>query len=181
MRLYHHTWDAVEGASSYQIEVDGGKSLESATKNSFTKTGLPPDTEHSLRVHAVRGSAVSEWSGAVKGRTQKESLKTSAWKECPGNVDEDRKYSVNKGNTRIATKINGYDWCTIIGNTPIPLNTATSWSIRVLESRDNDGNDIFIGVAPTNIDQNYNYCNYDKCGWYIDCYPSALCSGYPHN
>ena len=26
------TWDAVEGVSSYQIEVDGGNSLESATK-----------------------------------------------------------------------------------------------------------------------------------------------------
>ena len=71
-------WDAAEGASSYQIEVDGGKSLESATKNTFTKTGLPPDTEHSLRVRAVRGSTVSGWSGAVKGRTQKELLKTSA-------------------------------------------------------------------------------------------------------
>ena len=47
------TWDAVEGASSYQIEVDGGKSIESATKKAFTKTGLLPDTEHSLRVRAV--------------------------------------------------------------------------------------------------------------------------------
>ena len=47
------TWDAVEGASSYQIEVDGGNSLESATKNTFTKRGLPSETEHSLRVRAV--------------------------------------------------------------------------------------------------------------------------------
>ena len=61
------TWDAVEGASSYQIQVDGGKSLERATKNTFTKTGLLADTEHSLRVRAVRGNSVSEWSNAVKG------------------------------------------------------------------------------------------------------------------
>ena len=106
VRFHHHTWDAVEGASSYQIEVDGGKSLESATKNTFTKTVLPPDTEHSLRVRAVRGSAVSGWSGAVKGRTQKELRYGGAWKECPDDVDANRKYSVDKGNTRIATKIN---------------------------------------------------------------------------
>ena len=49
----------------------GGKSLEFATKNAFTKRGLLPDTEHSFRVRAVRGSSVSEWSDAVKGRTQK--------------------------------------------------------------------------------------------------------------
>ena len=87
----------MEGVSSYQIEVDGRKSLESATKNTFTKTGLLADTEHSLRVRAVRGSAVSGWSGAVKGRTQKELCYRDAWKECTGNVDEDRKYSVDKG------------------------------------------------------------------------------------
>ena len=81
MRLHHHTWDAVEGASSYQIEVDGGKSLESATKNTFTKTRLSPDTEHSLRVRAVRGSTVSEWSGAVKGRAQKKLFEISVCME----------------------------------------------------------------------------------------------------
>ena len=31
------TWDAIEGASSYQIEVDGSKFLETFTTNTFTK------------------------------------------------------------------------------------------------------------------------------------------------
>ena len=115
----------------------------------------------------------------MKGRTQKESFETSAWKECPGYVDESRKYSVDKGNTRIATNISCGNWCTIIGNTPIPLNTVTSWSIRVLKSRDNNGNGIWIGVAPSDIDQNTYNC--DKCGWYIDCYDSKLLTGPPHN
>ena len=57
----------------------------------------------------------------------------------------------------------------------------TSWSIRVLKSRDNKGFSIYIGVAPTDIDQNTNYCNYNECGWYIDCYSSRLYSGPPHN
>ena len=119
------TWDAVEGVSSYQIEVDGNIS-SLATKNTFTKTGLLADTEHSFRVRAVRGSTVSGWSGAVKGRTQKELRYGGAWKECPGNVDEDRKYSVDERNDRIATKIsnNGNGWCTIIGDTSVPLDTS---------------------------------------------------------
>ena len=63
------TWDAVEGALSYQIEVDGGKSIESATKKAFTKTGLLPDTEHSFRVRAVsRTGFVSRWSDVFRGK-----------------------------------------------------------------------------------------------------------------
>ena len=64
-------WDAVEGASFYQIEMDGSKSWDASTENTFTKRGLLADTEHSFRVRAVRGSSVSEWSDSVKGRTQK--------------------------------------------------------------------------------------------------------------
>ena len=44
-----------------------------------------------------------------------------AWKECPGNVNLFDKYSVDERDTRIATRINGNDWRTIIGNTSIPL------------------------------------------------------------
>ena len=38
---------------------------------------------------------------------------------------------------------------------------------------------IFIGVAPFGIDR--NTCNYDKCGWYFNCYGSTLWSGPPHD
>ena len=44
-----------------------------------------------------------------------------AWKECLGNVNLFNKYSVDERDTRIATRINGSDWRTIIGNTSIPL------------------------------------------------------------
>ena len=90
---------------------------------------------------------------------------------------------MDERNARIATKI-GDGWgysCTIIGNTPLPLNTVTSWSIKVLKSRNNnDGSCIYVGVAPLDINQNEDY-NYDKCGWYFKCYDSTLRSGPPHN
>ena len=74
----------MEDASSYQIEVDGGKSLERALVNVFTKSGFLADPEHSLRVRVVRGNSVSEWSDVVKGKTQEESFETSA--VCGRNV-----------------------------------------------------------------------------------------------
>ena len=90
------------------------------------------------------------------------------------------KYSVDEENPRIATMIggDGYGWCTIIGNTPLPLNKVTSWSIKILKSKDN-GYCIFIGVAPSDINQNEGD-NYYKCGWYFGCYGSKLYSGPPH-
>ena len=55
----------------------------------------------------------------------------------------------------------------------------TSWSIKTLKSENNNGYCIYIGVAPSDIDQNED--NRNKCGWYFDCYWSTLCSGPPHN
>ena len=52
--------ESVEGVLSYQIEVNGARSLESATKSTFTKSRLHAEAKHSLRVRAVRGSSVSE-------------------------------------------------------------------------------------------------------------------------
>ena len=55
----------------------------------------------------------------------------------------------------------------------------TSWSIKILKSWLNDGISTYIGVAPSDIDQNECF-SYEKCGWYFSCYESALCSGPPH-
>ena len=171
------TWNAVEGASFYQIELNGSKFWEASTTNSITKRGLLPETEHTFRVRAVRGNSVSEWSDVVKGITEKKPFEGSLWKRCPDNVYENRKYSVDEENPRIATNING-GWCTIIGNTPLPLNKVTWWNIKILESYSNNGYDIYIGVAPSDIDQNTDkpYFHY---GWYFYCFSSTLISGYP--
>ena len=174
-------WDAVEGASFYQIEVDGNKSWYSSTTNRFTKIGLLPETEHSFRVNAVKGRSVSEWSDVVKEKTQKESFETSGWKECPDYADKYRKYSVAGRDSKIATKITDRKYCcTIIGNTPLPRNKVTSWNIKILKSKGNNGCSIFIGVAPSDIDQKEGF-NFNKYGWYFDCGDSTLRSGPPHN
>ena len=176
------TWDGIEDASFYQIEVDGNKVWDISSANTFTKRGLLPETDYTFRVRAVRGNTVSEWSNIVKGKTQKApDFSECVWKGCPEDVYEKMKYSVDEKNPRITTKIgDGNYWCTIIGNTLLPLNKVTSWSIRILKSKDNDGAGIFIGVAPSDINQNEDD-NHKKCGWYFGCYSSALYSGPPHN
>ena len=83
----------------------------------------------------------------------------------------------------VATKceskfLSGY--CTVIGNTALPQNKVTSWSIKILKSKDNDGYGIFIGVTPSDINQNKGD-NFYKYGWYFSCYSSTLCSGPLHN
>ena len=42
----------------------------------------------------------------MRGRTQKESFEASGWMECPDNIGKKMKYSVDDGNSRVATKIN---------------------------------------------------------------------------
>ena len=100
------------------------------------------------------------------------------WKECPGNKNW---YLLDERNPRIATKNSCYGYyCTVIGNTPLPLNKVTSWNIKILKSEDNDGKNIYIGVAFSNIDQLETGHNYNKRGWYFHCYTSTLHSGPPH-
>ena len=100
--------------------------------------------------------------------------------KCPITVDKDKKYFVDKKNSRVATKINGYGDSMILGNMALPLNKVASWSIKILKSKDNNGNGINIGVAPYDINQNEDNSN-SKCGWYFHCGNSALWSGPPHN
>ena len=71
-------WNVVENASHYQIETDGSGTLDTSTNTTFTKRGLPPDTEHTFRVRAVCEVGVSGWSVAVKGRTKNFDLKTDS-------------------------------------------------------------------------------------------------------
>ena len=95
------------------------------------------------------------------------------------NVDEDKKYSVNEESPKIATNI-GNNYCTIIRNMTLPPNKTTSWSVKVLKSKNNNGGYIYIGVAPSDINQSENN-NCSRCGWYIRCYDSKLFSGSPHH
>ena len=95
---------------------------------------------------------MSEWSDIVKEETQKPLCFSECdWKECPPELNNDLKYSVDERNSMIATKNErdngwGNEFCTVIGNAPLPLNKVTTWSIKILKSSDN-GNYICFRVA----------------------------------
>ena len=133
-------------------------------------------TTYRLKMRIAHQGMSTQWSDEAEFTTP-EFKECCVWKKCPDDVDECMKYSVYNGNPRIATKIDG-GYCTIIGNTPLPLSKVTSWSIKILRPRSN-GCGIFIGVAPSDINQNERE-NWNKCGWYFGCYRSALHSGPPH-
>ena len=107
--------------------------------------------------------------------------KESAWKECPDKVGPEKRYSVDEKNPRIATNISGCNKeCTVICNKFIPFGKVVSWNVKIVKSRKNDGNGIFIGVAPALTSQN-SVKNYMESGWYFNCSRSRLFSGPPHN
>ena len=179
------TWDNVECDCIYEIGLKSPTLPEEVIYNSFEPQfalqDLEPETKYVIRVRTVTSQNIGNriWSNPITLQTE-HSFSGCFWKECPDNVNKSRKYSVNEENPRIATKIDGSYYCTIIGNTPLPLNKVTSWSIKVLGSWENDGSGIYIGVAPFDIDQNEDE-NLNKSGWYFGCFYSALRSGPPHN
>lgn len=62
----------------------------------------------------------------------------------------------------------------------LPTNKVSSWGIKILKSKNNDCRNIYIGVMPSDIDQNKK-SNRTYYGWYYDCFTSSLISGPPHN
>ena len=147
---------------------------------SFVPDFLEAETAYTVRVRAELNKKKECERSEEANFISPEFSECCVWKECPDNVEEKRKYSVDEKNTRVATKTSGYGYCTVIGNTPLPLNKVTSWNIKILKSEDNDGRGIFIGVAPSDINQNED-CNQWKSGWYFSCYRSTLWSRSPHN
>ena len=130
---------------------------------------------YTVRVRAEccgRCSAWSEPADFVPGFAE-----CCVWRRCPGSVDRDRLYAVCRETPRVAVKTTegGYCWSTVVGNTTLPPGRVTSWSVRILKSRCNDGGGMFVGVAPFGIDQNVGN-NSEASGWYFDCYRSRLSS-----
>ena len=147
------------------------------------KAALTTSTNYCLKARISCQEVSTQWSDEVE--LTPGFRECCAWKECLNydhvyyvGIFEERKYSVDP---MIATKMDRSDhWTVFTGSMPLPLNTVTSWSIRVLRSKRNDGSGIYVGVAPSDIDQNEDD-NYEKYGWHFYCYSSMLCSGPPHN
>ena len=102
-----------------------------------------------------------------------------AFKECPENMEENKKYLVSGYDNNILTKIGSNCWTGIMGKYPLEKNIIKHiWKIKILESHKNH-NSIVIGLAPENFD--INNSTYTNCGWYLCCCCGFLFSGEPHN
>ena len=101
-----------------------------------------------------------------------------SFKECPKNIESERKYEVTGENKNILTKTgnNGYTG-TICENELDKSIEEHKWKIRFLKT---ESKFINIGVAP--IDFDINSSKYDTCGWYLYCKssPPSLYSGPPY-
>ena len=144
---------------------------------SFAPDFIGAETTYTVKVKTELQEKQSEWSEEAEFIPMLSEF--CAWKRCPDSVNWTRKYSVDEENPRITIKTGSDKLCTIIGNTFLPPNKVTSWGIKTLKSERNDGEGIFIGVAPSDINQNED--NYEEYGWYFNCYNSTLWSGPPHS
>ena len=143
----------------------------------FTLCALEPMATYTAKVKVAFRDDESEWSDEVEFTTAG-FTKCCGWRECPDDIDKSRRYLVFKKNPRAVSMKGNCTYCTIPGNAPLPPGTVTSWGVKVLKSK-NCGFGTYVGVAPFGIDQ--KEINYYRCGWYLDCYNSVLCSGPPHN
>ncbi|EOU1691500.1 discoidin domain-containing protein [Clostridium perfringens] len=62
------TWDEVEGATTYDVEIDG-TIFKNIKNNEYLDTGLNYDTEYSYRVRSVNKDGHSNWSELIKVKT----------------------------------------------------------------------------------------------------------------
>lgn len=63
------TWDAIDGALGYDIELDGSIITSGLTSNTYTCTGLGTDTGHRIRIRTTNATGTGSWSGYYDART----------------------------------------------------------------------------------------------------------------
>lgn len=71
------TWNAVEGATAYDLKVDGRAGVASDL-TSFVHTGLAYDSTHTYQVRARNDECVSAWSDELEVRTAQD-----PWRNVP--------------------------------------------------------------------------------------------------
>lgn len=196
------TWDhsahSSEGGygTTYKAEINEKKVLEPLKSRVFVQRGLWPGEECRLRVRTViEGRVGDPCEEFVYKVPEAPPFAGCSWRDClpfsdPNmggrdsyfgsyNLAVSKRYALDKDNRRVATKT-GEDGvcCTVAGNTLLPIRTTVGWNVKVLQSKSGDGRGIFIGVAPSSINQKDD--NYYSCGWYISCCDLRLYSGPPH-
>ena len=98
------------------------------------------------------------------------------FKNCPININENRKYIISGDKMNILTKVEKNGIMGTICENKLEELTEHKWKIKILKT---ERKNIMVGVAP--IDFDINSSNYDNCGWYFYCFNSKLYSGPPHN
>lgn len=145
-----------------------------------TFEGLTPETKYSLRVRAEWDGVWGKWCNPLEIET--EWSKYFKWMRCPPAVKRKRAYTVDNSHGRVVTAntaSSGDEHCTVLGAAPFLANCVTSWEIRVLKSKEDNGNLIYLGVAPAEMSQDDEKSI--SHGWFFSCYKSALFSGKPSN
>ncbi|MGX1829408.1 fibronectin type III domain-containing protein [Paenibacillus taichungensis] len=61
-------WNAVTGATGYDLEIDGA--VVSTTATAYTKSGLAANTDHTFRIRSKNAAGVGTWSDLINGTTQ---------------------------------------------------------------------------------------------------------------
>lgn len=98
-----------------------------------------------------------------------------SWKPCPSDVNEYMRYRLEDGGSLARKTSEGCDYCTIIGD--FGVGRGSSYHVKIASG---DGSNIFVGLAPYDIDQNANY-NFERNGCYLNCGNMKLYAGYPKN
>lgn len=97
------TWDAVEGATGYEIVADGTAAIVSSP--SYTHEWLRTGTKHTYKVRAVKGDKYSVWSSPLTARTNGEQVLPA-----PANVRAERtETSIRLTWAALEEEITGYD------------------------------------------------------------------------
>ncbi|MDO7906791.1 fibronectin type III domain-containing protein [Paenibacillus sp. JX-17] len=60
-------WNAVTGATGYDLEIDG--TAVSLTATSYTKSGLAANSEHTFRIRAKNAAGTGNWGSLISGLT----------------------------------------------------------------------------------------------------------------
>ena len=104
------------------------------------------------------------------------SYKVFSFRNCPLNINENRKYIISGEKMNILTKTGtNCNWMGTICENELEKSKEHKWKIKILKTQYKY---IMVGVAP--IDFDINSSHYNNCGWYFYCCNSTLYSGPPH-
>ena len=146
---------------------------------SFMPGILTPNTKYSMKVRMLYHGRESEWSDEAEFACG-EFAESCMWLECSEAVNERMRYTVSDQSPRVVVKTdeNRY-FCSPLGSVVLPHSRETPWSVKVLKSKEGDCSNIYVGIAPSDMNQNNDF-SFNKCGWYFSCFDSTLVSGPPH-